>query len=158
MLQRKDIDGVIIPSSWTAHAEIAIEAMKCGKYAAMEVGGASSIGECWDLVRTSENTGMPCMMLENCCYGREEMTLLNMIKKGLFGELIHCQGGYEHDLRNEVSNGLTNRHYRFRNYQNRNGELYPTHELGPIGNIEYQQRQWPFNINLYVLQNQRLHK
>lgn len=72
------------------------------------------------------------MMLENCCYGREEMTLLNMIKKGLFGEIIHCQGGYEHDLRHEVSHGLINRHYRFRNYQNRNGEVYPTHELGPI--------------------------
>ena len=73
LLQRKDIDGVIIPSSWTVHAEIAIEAMQSGKYAAMEVGGASSIDECWDLVKTSQRTGMPCMMLENCCYGREEM-------------------------------------------------------------------------------------
>jgi len=132
LLERDDIDGVIIPSSWTAHAEIAIEAMNSGKYAAMEVGGASSINECWELVKTSEKTGKPCMMLENCCYGREELSLLHMIKRGMFGELIHCQGGYEHDLRSEVSNGLINRHYRFRNYKNRNGELYPTHELGPI--------------------------
>jgi hypothetical protein len=83
-------------------------------------------------VRISEETGVDCMMLENCCYGREEMALLNMIKQGVFGELIHCQGGYEHDLRSEISMGLENRHYRFRNYQNRNGEVYPTHEAGPI--------------------------
>jgi hypothetical protein len=72
------------------------------------------------------------MMLENCCYGREELTVLNMIKKGMFGEIIHCEGGYEHDLRDEVALGHENRHYRLDNYMNRNGELYPTHELGPI--------------------------
>ncbi len=72
------------------------------------------------------------MMLENCCYGEEEMTVLNMIKKGMFGELIHCEGGYRHDLRDEIAQGNEIRHYRLRNYMNRCGELYPTHELGPI--------------------------
>jgi len=71
-------------------------------------------------------------MLENCCYNREEMTVLNMVKKGLFGELVHCEGGYRHDLRDEVALGNVNRHYRLKNYKHRNGDVYPTHEIGPI--------------------------
>lgn len=130
LLARADIDAVIVSSSWTSHAEIAIAAMKAGKAVGSEVGGASSLEECWELVRTSEATGAPCMLLENCCYGRSEMAVLNMVRQGLFGELIHCQGGYEHDLRDEVAMGIENRHYRIHNYLNRNGDLYPTHGLG----------------------------
>ena len=74
LLTMPELDAVITPSSWDAHVQICIDAMNAGKYAAMEVGGAYSIDQCWDLVKTSERTGMPCMMLENCCYGREEMT------------------------------------------------------------------------------------
>jgi predicted dehydrogenase len=132
LVNRDDIEAVFVVSSWTSHIRIALDAMKAGKYVATEVGGASSLQECWDLVRMSEQTGMPCMMLENCCYGREEMALLNMVKKGIFGEVIHCQGGYEHDLREEICNGDVNRHYRRDHFTHRNGELYPTHELGPI--------------------------
>lgn len=106
--------------------------MDSGKYAATEVGGGTSIEQCWELVRTSRRTGKPCMLLENCCYGREEMTVLNMVKQGLFGELVHAEGGYRHDLRDEVSLGRENRHYRLENYSNRNGDVYPTHDLGPI--------------------------
>jgi predicted dehydrogenase len=132
---RPDVDCVITPSSWTAHCDIMIAAMKAGKPAATEVGGATSVQQSWDLVRTARETGVPCMMLENCCYGREEMALLNMVRQGVFGELIHCQGSYEHDLRDEVALGIENRHYRFRNYTFRNGEIYPTHALGPIAKI-----------------------
>lgn len=132
LLARDDIDGVIIATSWTAHASIAIASMKAGKYTATEVGPAASLQECWDLVRTSEETGMPCMLLENACYGREEMAVLNMVKKGLFGELIHCQCGYQHDLRDEVALGVENRHYRLQNYLNRDGDVYPTHGIGPM--------------------------
>ncbi len=132
VLEREDVDCVIIPSSWSSHIEIALAAMRAGKPVGIEVGGAYSLHECWELVKVYEETGVDCMMLENCCYGREEMTVLNMIKQGIFGELIHCQGGYEHDLRREVAMGLENRHYRFCNYLNRNGEIYPTHEVGPI--------------------------
>ena len=132
LVAREDLEAVVVTSSWTSHARIAVAAMRAGKYAAMEVGGAASLQECWELVRTSEETGKPCMMLENCCYGREEMALLNMVKQGVFGELVHCQGGYEHDLREEICNGDVNRHYRRENFLRRNGELYPTHELGPI--------------------------
>ncbi|MDG0808144.1 Gfo/Idh/MocA family protein [Cohnella rhizosphaerae] len=130
LLAREDIEAVIVASSWTSHAEIAIAAMRAGKYVGSEVGGAASIEECWELVRTSEATGVPCMLLENCCYGRSEMAVLNMVRQGLFGELIHCRGGYLHDLREEVATGIENRHYRIHNYLNRNGDLYPTHGLG----------------------------
>ena len=135
LLARDDLDAVMISTSWTSHIEIAVAAMNAGIAVAMEVGGASSIQECWDLVRAHERTGVPVMLLENCCYGRDEMMVLNMVKQGVFGEIIHCQGGYEHDLRDEVSLGGENRHYRLRNYLNRNGELYPTHELGPIAKV-----------------------
>ena len=106
--------------------------MRAGKRVAMEVGGAASVEECWRMVRTSEETGIPCMLLENCCYNKTELALLNMVRQGVFGEVVHCQGGYEHDLREEIGNGDINRHYRQDNFLKRNGELYPTHELGPI--------------------------
>ena len=129
---REDIEAVVIMTSWTTHILIANDAMKHGKIVGMEVGGASSIEECWSLVRVSEETGLPVMLLENCCYNDTEMALLNMIRQGVFGELVHCRGGYEHDLRDEVGEGDINRHYRQENFMHRNGELYPTHELGPI--------------------------
>jgi hypothetical protein len=135
ILAREDVDAVIVSTSWADHVHIAVDAMKAGKYVGVEVGGAYSIDECWELVRTYEETGVPCMMLENCCYGREELMVLNMVKKGLFGEVIHCQGGYRHDLREEIANGRENRHYRLVNYMHRNCENYPTHELGPIAKI-----------------------
>ena len=129
---RDDVDAVCVFTSWETHIEIAVAAMKCGKKVAIEVGGATSVEECWKLVRAKEETGIECMMLENCCYGKEEMTLLNMVKQGLFGTLVHCQGGYQHDLRDEIGLGDINRHYRQRHFLQRNAELYPTHELGPI--------------------------
>ncbi len=129
------IDAVIVATSWADHLSIVIDAMKAGKYVATEVGGAYSVDECWELVRTHEETGVPCMMLENCCYDRNELMVLNMVKQGIFGEIVHCQGGYRHDLRDEVSFGRENRHYRLVNYMNRNCENYPTHELGPIAKI-----------------------
>ncbi len=132
LLEVKEIDAIVTPSAWEAHVDICIDSMLAGKYVATEVGGAYSIEQCWQLVRTYERTKVPCMMLENCCYGKEEMTVLNMIKKGIFGELVHCEGGYRHDLRDEVARGEEIRHYRLRNYMHRNGELYQTHELGPI--------------------------
>lgn len=135
ILSMEDIDAVVISTSWSSHINVAIEAMKAGKYAAFEVGGAYSLDECRRLVRTYEKTGVPCMMLENCCYGRDELMVLNMVKKGLFGEIVHCQGGYRHDLRSEITNGRENRHYRLNNYMHRNCENYPTHELGPIAKI-----------------------
>ena len=131
-IRREDVDAVIIMTSWETHIPIAIDAMRAGKRPAMEVCGADSVDECWNLVRVSEETGIPVMLLENCCYGETELTMLNMIRQGVFGTLVHCSGAYAHDLRDEIGNGDINRHYRQRHFLHRNGELYPTHELGPI--------------------------
>lgn len=135
ILDNPEIQGVIICSAWEAHIPQAIAAMKAGKKAAFEVGGAYTLEDCWDLVNTYEQTGVHCMMLENCCYGKEELMVLNMVRQGLFGDVVHCSGGYHHDLRDEITQGKENRHYRLRNYINRNCENYPTHELGPIAKV-----------------------
>lgn len=135
LLDMPEIDAIVITSAWESHIKIAIEAMNAGKYVGMEVGGAYSLEDCWNLVRTYEKTGMPCMMLENCCYGRNELMILNMVRQEVFGEIVHCAGGYHHDVRQEIAFGNENRHYRLRNYLNRNCENYPTHELGPIAKV-----------------------
>ena len=122
LLQMPEIDAVIIMTAWESHINLACDAMRAGKYAAMEVAGAYSVEDCWELVRTYEQTGVPCMLLENCCFGRDELMVLNMVRQGLFGQIVHCQGGYRHDLREEVSTGREMRHYRFRNYLTRNCE------------------------------------
>lgn len=133
-MDRADVDAVVIMTSWETHVPLAIKAMQLGKRPAMEVGGATSVEECWQLVRTSEATGIPVMMLENCCYGETELTLLRMVREGVFGTVVHCAGAYSHDLRDEIGGGDIHRHYRQRHFLHRNGELYPTHELGPIAN------------------------
>ena len=135
LLCDRNVDAVVISASWEAHVPVALAAMRAGKITACEVGGAASVEECWELVHTYEETGTPIMFLENCCYGRNELMILNMVRQGLFGEIVHCQGGYRHDLRDEVSFGRENRHYRLNHYLHRNCENYPTHELGPIAKI-----------------------
>ena len=134
-IKHPGLDAVIVPSAWESHIEIAIAAMRQGLHAAIEVGGAYSVEDCWALVKAHEETGRHCMLLENCCYGRKELAVLNMYRKGMLGKIVHCEGGYHHDLRGEITNGMENRHYRLRNYINRNCENYPTHELGPIAKL-----------------------
>ena len=135
MLEMEELEAVFIPTSWNSHLSIAVDCMEAGKYAAIEVGGAASLDELWQLIHAYERTKTPVMMLENCCYCRDELMVMNMVRQGLFGELIYCEGGYEHNLRNvlgrmEYSGEERAYHNRFRN-----GELYPTHELGPIAKI-----------------------
>ena len=132
MCERDDIDLVFIATPWEWHVPMCLEAMNTGKHAATEVPAAISIDECWQLVETSENTGKHCIMMENCNYDREEMMILNMVKKGLFGELLHTECGYLHDLR-AVKHDMNGEGVWRRNHSmNRNGDLYPTHGLGPI--------------------------
>ncbi len=135
LLTRDDVDAVCVCTTWITHARIAVDAMKAGKHVTFEVGGSASIDECWQMVRTSEETGKFCMLLENCCYNREEMALFNMVKQNLFGEIVHVQGGYQHDLRDEITLGRENRHGRLNNFMHRNGDVYPTHQLGPISKL-----------------------
>lgn len=132
MLEKEELDAVYVATTWITHARIAVDAMKAGCHVGIEVGGAASVEECWQMVRTSEETGKFCMLMENCCYDRKEMALYKMVKEGLFGEIIHCEGGYRHDLRDEIVLGRENIHGRLYNFMRRNGELYPTHQLGPI--------------------------
>ncbi len=135
ILIRKDVDAVLVVTSWETHVKIACEAMEAGIPTGLEVGGAYDLEECYDLVKTQVRTKTPFMFLENCCYGRFEMMAMNIVKQGLFGEIVHCEGAYQHDLRTEVLRGEEMRHYRLNNYINRNCENYPTHELGPIAQI-----------------------
>lgn len=132
LLRRDEVDAVMVTTGWNEHLELCAEAMLAGKYVATEVGGANSLEQCWEIVRASERSKMPCMMLENCCYGRKEMMVLNMVRQGLFGELIHAEGGYLHDLRKEIAMGYERGHFRHAQNQHRNGDVYPTHALGPI--------------------------
>ncbi len=134
LLADPEVEAVMVPASWNPHIPIAIDAMRAGKYVAFEVGGACSIQQLWDLVHASEETGIPCMMLENCCYGRDEMLALNLVRQGLFGEIIYCEGGYEHYLGGLARTIESGRERSFHNLR-RNGDLYPTHALGPISKI-----------------------
>ena len=99
LLKRDDIDAVIIATPWEWHVPQAIDAMNAGKIPGVEVCGAIKLQDCWDMVNTSEKTKIPVMMLENVCYRRDVLAVYNMVRKGMFGELLHLQGGYEHDLR-----------------------------------------------------------
>ncbi len=135
LLGDENVNVVIISASWEAHIPMAIASMKSGKITGLEVGGAYSIQDCWDLVRTYQSTKTPFMFLENCCYGKKELLAKNLVKAGVLGEIVYCHGAYSHDLREEIAGGYINRHYRLRNYIARNCDNYPTHELGPIAKI-----------------------
>lgn len=138
VLADPEVDAVIISAAWDAHVDLAVEAMEAGKYTAVEVGGAFTLEDCWRLVDTHERTGIHCMMLENCCYGRKEMLCLNLAQNGHLGQIVHCAGGYHHDLREEMVTEYANKTsgcYRLPNYILRNCENYPTHELGPIAKL-----------------------
>ena len=135
LLARDDIDAVYVPCAWEYHVSVAIDAMKAGVPVAVEVGGAYSMDELFEMVRTYEETKVPFMFMENCCYNKEELLATAVVRSGKLGEIVHCMGAYAHDLRDEITGGNINRHYRLRNYKNRNCENYPTHELGPIAKI-----------------------
>ena len=135
VLNSDNVDAVYVACSWEYHIEVAIEAMKKGKIVALEVGGAYSIDELHRLVRTDEDTKTPIMFMENCCFDKFELLATAAVRAGKLGKVVHCHGSYAHDLRNEISSGNINRHYRLRNYTYRNSENYPTHELGPIAKL-----------------------
>lgn len=132
---RKDLDLIVISTPWALHEPMAVYAMNAGKHVAIEVPAAKTIDECWSLVKTSEKTRKHCMMLENCCYDFFELLTLNMARDGYFGEVLHAEGAYLHDLLglNFDKNGYYDMWRLKENY--RNGNLYPTHGLGPVAQI-----------------------
>jgi len=135
LLADKNVDAVLVASSWESHLAIAIDSLRAGKITALEVGGAYEVQECWELVHAYEETKTPIMFMENCCFDRFELLSTALARAGKLGEIVHCHGAYAHDLRDEICGGDVNRHYRLRNYKKRNCENYPTHELGPIAKI-----------------------
>jgi len=133
LCESKDIDLVYICTPWNLHTPMAVFAMEHDKHAASEVPAAVTLEEAWKLVETSERTKKHCMMLENCCYDFFELLTLNMTRQGFFGEVTHVEGAYIHNLKdlNFSKNAYTNM-WRLKQNQHRNGNLYPTHGLGPV--------------------------
>ncbi len=132
LLKRDDLDLVLVATPWIWHTRMAIGAMKQGKHVAVEVPAARTLDECWDLVNTSEATGRHCIQLENCCYGYNELMVWNMVKAGLFGQLTHGACAYNHDLRSILFSNEGEGQWRRFEHLDRNGNLYPTHGLGPV--------------------------
>ena len=135
--ERKDVDLVYVCTHWDLHTPIGVYAMEQGKHVALEVPAALTVDECWQLVNTAEKTRRHCIQLENCNYDFFEMATLNMAQQGVFGEIVHAEGAYIHDLRylnfNDTS-GYWNM-WRLEHNRQENGNLYPTHGLGPVAHI-----------------------
>lgn len=147
LLKLKEIDAVIISTPWVWHTPMSVDAMKAGKYTGVEVSAAMTMEECWDLVNTHEATGSHLMILENVNYRRDVMAVLHMVRNGVFGELLHFRCGYQHDLREVKFNdgvhpyghgvefgekGISEAHWRTQHSLKKNGDIYPTHGLGPV--------------------------
>lgn len=148
LLETEKLDGVIIVTPWEWHKPMILGALDAGlKYVASEVILGITLQDHWDVVKAAEKNKAHVMMLENVCYRRDVMAVLNMVRQGLFGELIHLQGGYQHDLREVLFNdgvhvyghgvefgekGFSEAHWRTEHSIHRNGDLYPTHGIGPI--------------------------
>jgi Oxidoreductase family, NAD-binding Rossmann fold len=131
-LTKLELDIVYIATPWNWHVPMALEAMKNGKHAAVEVPTCVNLQECWDIVDTSESTRKHCIILENCCYGDTEMMVLGMVRDGLFGEITHGEAAYLHDLRSILTANESEGLWRRFPHMKRNGNLYPTHGLGPV--------------------------
>jgi hypothetical protein len=134
LMKRDDVDFAYIASPWGWHVPMAVAAMENGKHAFVEVPAATTIEDCWKLVETSEKTRRHCMMMENCCYGENELLVLNMVRAGLFGDLLHGEGAYLHDLRRILNEDRSEGLWRRLPHLTHNGNLYPTHGLGPVAN------------------------
>jgi len=147
LLELKEVDAVIIATPWLWHTRMTVDAMKAGKYAGVEVSAANTLEECWDLVNTHEATGTHMMILENVNYRRDVLAVLNMVKQGVFGEMVHFRCGYQHDLREvKFNNGkqpygggvefgekaISEARWRTEHSVKRNADVYPTHGLGPV--------------------------
>ncbi|MFQ5745503.1 MAG: Gfo/Idh/MocA family protein [Acidobacteriota bacterium] len=134
MCEQEDLDLVYTATPWRWHVPVCVAAMENGKHAATEVPAAYRIDDCWKLVENAENHGRHCVMMENCNHDRPEMMVFNMVRQGLFGEIVHGACGYLHDLREIKFEDRNEGLWRREHAKHRNGNLYPTHGLGPIAN------------------------
>ena len=174
MLELKDIDGVIIATPWEWHKEMIIGSLQAGiKYVGTEVILGITLQDHWDVVKAAEQHNAHVMMLENVCYRRDVMAALNMVRQGLFGELVHLQGGYQHDLREVKFNdgvnpyghgvefgdkGFSEAKWRTEHSVHRNGDLYPTHGIGPIAHyININRGNRFISLNSFASRSRGLH-
>ncbi|MDD3335517.1 MAG: Gfo/Idh/MocA family oxidoreductase [Eubacteriales bacterium] len=132
LIAQGNIDLVYVITNWNSHIPVAIDFLRAAIPTATEVCGAASVEACWELVHEQERTGTPFMFLENCCYGRNEMAVLRMVREGVMGHVVYAECGYCHDLRSALSNPARR---RVKNNLRRNGDLYPTHGIGPVAKI-----------------------
>lgn len=147
LLEIQNLDAVIIATPWKWHTPMSVDAMNAGKFVGLEVSAAMSMDECWDLVNTHEESGTHLMILENVNYRRDVLAVLNMVRKGVFGELVHFRCGYQHDLREVKFNdgkqpygggaefgekAISEARWRTQYSVDRNADVYPTHGLGPV--------------------------
>jgi predicted dehydrogenase len=138
LCRQEDLDFILIATPWEWHTEQALCAMRNGKHVGVEVPAGVTLPQLWELVRTSERTRKHCMMMENCCYGDNEMMVLAMARQGLFGTITHGEAAYIHDLRTVMNEKdkegryVSEATWRRAWHTRENGNLYPTHGLGPI--------------------------
>ncbi len=138
LCMRDDLDAVVTATPWEWHTPVMLAAMRAGKYGGTEVPAALTLDDCWALVKTSEKTGKPCMMLENVNYFENVLALLRMAREGVLGELLHFEAGYQHDCRFLYFTDSGELTWRGKHLAEKNGNLYPTHAIGPIawwGNV-----------------------
>jgi hypothetical protein len=155
MLAKDDHDLVIVATPWSWHCEMGVAAMKHGKDVCLEVPGVITLDECWKIVKASEETRKHCMILENCCYDYNETLILRMIHDGKFGELLHGEGAYLHDLRAILFSDHNEGLWRRAEHTMRDGDLYPTHGLGPLANYMGIQRGDRFDYIVSMSSRQR---
>ncbi|MFT7721997.1 MAG: Gfo/Idh/MocA family oxidoreductase [Roseateles sp.] len=176
LLELKDLDAVLIVTPWEWHAPMAIAAMEARVAVGCEVVAGITLQDHWDVLRTQQRTGTPYMLLENVCYRRDVMAVLQMVRAGLFGELVHLQGGYQHDLRAVKFNsgdparpygggaefgakGWSEARWRTEHSVRRNGELYPSHGIGPCAMVANIHRGNRFtHINSFASKARGLHE
>lgn len=132
LCKRDDLDFIYIATPWDWHVPMALAAMNNGHHAGVEVPVATTLEDCWKLVDASERTRRHCLIMENCCYGYNEMMVLNMARAGLFGDLVHAEAAYIHDLRELLFKDESEGLWRRFPHVTRDGNLYPTHGLGPV--------------------------
>ncbi len=133
MCDKEDLDLVYTATPWEWHVPVVTYAMQTGKHAATEIPGALNLEECWKVVEYAEKYRKHCLTMENCCYDTTELLIFNMVRQGLFGEPLHAECGYLHDLRGwKFGTAYYPHDWRLRHSIKRNADLYPTHGLGPV--------------------------
>lgn len=174
LLELKNLDAVIISTPWEWHTPMILTSIDAGiKYIATEVILGVTMEDHWNVVRAAERSNAHVMMLENVCYRRDVMAILNMVRQNVFGEIIHLQGGYQHDLREVKFNngvepyghgvefgekGFSEAKWRTEHSVHRNGDLYPTHGIGPLANYININRGNRFTkLNSFATKSRGLH-